>query len=301
MLPLTIEASKLTNVNIHTPSVKMSNKSSPRPILDHIVILVSYDELFELPKRLQDALTIIHGGEHADGLTVNKLVIFPDGTYLELIAFNKGVDPARRRSHRWGSLKEGRIIDWAYTLPDEADFSQVQQRVRDGGAGVTYIDPVAGGRVRPDQTVLKWAVASAQDAAGNPVWPGDAPFWCLDRTPRHLRVPYQEGTKRLEHTKHASKAQGVSKVTVFLSEEDSSTLKPVYEAIHVVGQETGSAEDGWSFDVHSGATQGTHRVFISALVNNDTKSEIRLTLLGTNQSPKAIELLPGLILDFESA
>ncbi|KAF7551157.1 hypothetical protein G7Z17_g5225 [Cylindrodendrum hubeiense] len=278
----------------------MSNQSSPRPIIDHIVILVSYDSLFETPKRLENALTVIHGGEHADGLTVNKLVILPDGTYLEFIAFNKGIDPDRRRSHRWGSLEEGRIIDWAYTLPDESDFSQVQQRVREGGAGVTYRDPVAGGRVRPDQTVLKWAVASAKDAAGNPVWPGDAPFWCLDRTPRHLRVPYQEGSELLEHTKHASNAQGVSKVEVRVSEKDFSTLKPVYEAIHKVGQAAETTEDGWSFDVHSGATKGSHRLSLSVLGNKDAKSEIRLTFLGTDQSPKTIELLPGLIVDFES-
>ncbi|KAK7413309.1 hypothetical protein QQX98_007819 [Neonectria punicea] len=279
----------------------MATQSSPRPILDHIVILVPYDDLAELPNRLRDSLTVIDGGEHADGLTINKLIILPDGTYIELIAFNKDIDPARRRTHRWGSLEEGRIIDWAYTLPHEADFAQVQQRVQQGSAGVVYSDPVAGGRVRPDQVVLKWAVAAARDAAGNPVWPGDAPFWCLDRTPRHLRVPYQGDDGLLEHTKHASKAQGISRVTVLVSEKDLPVWKPVYEAIHKAGHGSDSTEEGWAYDVHSGSTQGAHRVSLSILDNKDAKSEIRLTFLGTDQSPKTIELLPGLVLDFEGA
>ncbi|KPM42630.1 hypothetical protein AK830_g3915 [Neonectria ditissima] len=277
-----------------------STQPNPRPILDHIVILVPYDDLSDLPSRLKDSLTVIDGGEHADGLTVNKLVLFPDGTYIELIAFNKGIDADRRRGHRWGSLDEGRIIDWAYTLPAESDFAQVQQRVRHGGAGVTYADPVAGGRVRPDQVVLKWAVASARDAEGTPAWPGDAPFWCLDRTPRHLRVPYRGDGGLLEHTKHASEAQGVSKVAILVSEKDVPVWKPVYEAIHKTGHGADSTEEGWAYDVHSGSTQGTHRVSLSALSSKEAKSEIRLTLLGTSQSPKTIELLSGLVLDFES-
>ncbi|KAH7162145.1 glyoxalase-like domain-containing protein [Dactylonectria estremocensis] len=279
----------------------MPDQLSPRPILDHIVILVSYDDLATLPDHLQNALTVITGGEHADGLTVNKLVILADGSYLEFIAFNKGLDPARRRSHRWGGLEEGRIVDWAYTLPREADFGPVQQRVREGGAGVTYTDPVAGGRIRPDKAVLKWAVASARDAAGEPGWPGDAPFWCLDRTERHLRVPYQEAGEVLEHAKHPSKVRGISKVEIRVSEKHLRTWKPVYEAIHNSGQDTTGVEDAWSFDVHSGATQGSHKISLSALQGTDTKSEIRLTFLGVDESPKTIELLPGLVLDVESA
>ncbi|KAH7170062.1 glyoxalase-like domain-containing protein [Dactylonectria macrodidyma] len=278
----------------------MPDQLSPRPILDHIVILVSYESLSTLPERLH-ALTVIPGGEHADGLTVNKLVILADGSYLEFIAFNEGLDPARRRSHRWGSLEEGRIVDWAYTLPHEADFGLVQQRVRDGGAGVTYTDPVAGGRVRPDKAVLKWAVASARDAAGDPVWPGDAPFWCLDRTDRHLRVPYEEGGEVLDHAKHPSKVRGISKVEIRVAEKDLPTWKPVYEAIHNIDQDSAGDRDGWSFDVHSSAAQGIHKVFLSTLQDTDTKSEIRLTFLGTDESPKTIELLPGLVLDVESA
>ncbi|KAH6898159.1 glyoxalase-like domain-containing protein [Thelonectria olida] len=279
----------------------MASQSNPRPIIDHIVILVPYDTLFELPERLKDSFTIIHGGEHAGGQTINKLIILPDGSYIELIAFNKGLTPDQRRSHRWGSLEEGRIIDWAYTLPDESDFAQVQQRVQQSGANIVYQDPVAGGRTRPDGVVLKWAVAGAQDSEGNPAWPGNAPFWCLDRTPRHLRVPYRDENGLLGHTSHPSKAHGVSKVTVLVSGKDVPKWKQVYEAIHKTSPGAESTEGEWKFDVYSGSTNGNHRVLLSALEKQDTKSEIRLALLGTEQSPKSVELLPGLIVDFDAA
>lgn len=271
--------------------------TSVRPILDHIVILVSYETLQELPKRLKGALTVIDGGTHAGGQTLNKLILFSDGVYIELIAFQQSLDPEKRKSHRWGELEEGTIIDWAHTLPDEKDFVVIQDQVKDAASGATYRDPVAGGRIRPDGVELKWSVASAQDASGNPLRPGTAPFWCLDRTPRHLRVPYQ-GDQGASSTKHPSGALGVSRVSVTVSESELDIIAGVYDGIHGPASDTGADGRAWSFIVHSGSTQGKHQLSLGK--SQDQKRYIHITLLGNKDRPRTIEVLPGLTFELEN-
>ncbi|CAM1505108.1 Fc.00g107450.m01.CDS01 [Cosmosporella sp. VM-42] len=283
----------------------MSTQPIPRPILDHIVILVSPQSLADIPQRLKDTLTVIDGGEHAGGLTFNKLIIFPDGVYIELIAFREKSDPVGRKKHRWGQLEEGTIIDWAFTLPHESDFAAVQQRVRDANAGVIYADPVAGGRTRPDGTVLKWAVAAANETSGSPIWPGHAPFWCLDRTPRRLRVPYQDEQDGsilglLPHTKHPSGAEGVSHVAISVPEKDLATLTLVYDAIHKSSPEAEATKTGWHFGVPSHSTKGNRSVTLSAIGDDCGGSKIKIRLLGNPESPNSVELLPGLVLEIKA-
>lgn len=281
----------------------MSFQADSQPLLDHIVILVTFQDLQELPKRLENDLVVIDGGEHAGGLTVNKLIIFPDGTYIELIAFNKGAGPEERKKHRWGQLEEGTIIDWALTLRDESDFGAVQERVRNADAGILYSDLVAGGRTRPDGTVLKWSISTAEVTSGNPVQPGHASFWCLDRTPRRLRVPYQDeqenGQARslLAHTQHPSGAQGVSYLAVSVSEKEFSSLRAVYDAVLKANSDAGSEDTEWRFEVPSGSRDGPRRISLSTLQQDSTK--IKLSLLGHDDSPKTIKLLPGLVIDIE--
>ncbi|KAI5465339.1 glyoxalase-like domain-containing protein [Mariannaea sp. PMI_226] len=289
----------------------MASQQSPRPILDHIVILVSYDTLFEVPDRLKDSFSIIHGGEHSGGETVNKLIILPDGSYIELIAFTKGLDPEVRRAHRWGNLQEGRIIDWAYTLPAEPDFKLVQQRVEGASSstGIVYQDPVAGGRTRPDGVVLKWAVSGTlhhregDHHSHHLAWPGDAPFWCFDRTPRNLRVPYQDAGRDdglAEHSIHPSGARGISRVSVQVPQKYVARWKQVYDAIHQGSTGAQDTDGVWTFDTYSGSTEGSRQVSLSPLGEQETQSHIKLTLLGTDKSPKSVELIPGVVLDFES-
>lgn len=272
-----------------------SPNHSVRPILDHIVILVSYDDLQEIPHRLKDSLTVIDGGTHADGVTLNKLIIFADGTYIEIIAFQKGVDPNKRKQHRWGLLEEGSIVAYAHTLPEEGQFSIIQKRVADEGVGVTYRDPVSGGRIRPDGVELKWAVASVHGPDGAPLQPGVAPFWCLDRTPRELRVPYQGEDKA--YTTHPSGARGVSKLRVEIPEADLSVLGKVYQGIHGSDSSSATDESSWGFLVHSGLQEGAHKV--SLRPGKEGRPHIALTLLGNKDSPKSVELLPGVIATFE--
>lgn len=283
----------------------MATQPKSDPILDHIVILVPHKDLDGFTKKLEDTLTVIDGGAHADGLTVNKLIILADGVYLELIAFQPNADPEKRKQHRWGQLEEGAIIDWAHTLPHESEFGAVQERVRDADTKFAYQDPVAGGRIKPDGTNLKWSVAAIKDESGN-IWPGYAPFWCFDRTPRRLRVPYQgendDGSLAgpLAHTQHPSGVRGVARVRVSLPEKDIEAFRPVYNAVHDTDSGAGvkfEAEE-WDFKVPSGAKQGEQKVSITSF-GSVGKFGLHLTLLGDKDSPKSIEVLPGLVFDVE--
>ncbi|KAF9772393.1 hypothetical protein IL306_009920 [Fusarium sp. DS 682] len=272
----------------------MTESNSLRPILDHIVILVSYQTLQELPKRLENVLTVIDGGAHADGRTVNKLIEFSDGVYIELIAFQDGLDPEQRKSHRWGELEENSLIDWAYTLPDERDFGVIQQWVKEANSEVIYYDPVPGGRIRPDGVELKWSVASAYTTSGKPVHPGKAPFWCLDRTPRHLRVPYkEEDGSEPSYTKHSSGAIGVSGVSISVPKAERDIIAGVYNGIHGSTTENGT----WPFVVHSGSTKGKHEITLES--SQDQERHIHLRLLGDKNSPDSIDILSGLKFSFE--
>ncbi|KAF4951565.1 hypothetical protein FGADI_7340 [Fusarium gaditjirri] len=262
---------------------------------DHIVILVSYQTLQELPKRLESVLTVIDGGAHADGRTVNKLIEFSDGVYIELIAFQDDLDPEKRKTHRWGELEENTLVDWAYTLRNGNDFGVIRQRVSEATSEIFYNLPVAGGRIRPDGVELKWSVASAYATSGKAVHPGKAPFWCLDDTPRHLRVPYKkEDGSDPSYTKHPSGAIGVSGVSISVPEEEHHVITRVYDGIHGSTTEEGT----WPFVVHSGSTKGKQEIALK--ISQDQERHIHLTLLGDENSPESIEILPGLKFSFES-
>ena len=208
--------------------------------LDHIVILVPHSTLQALPPFLADALTVIDGGVHAGGETENKLILFRDGTYIELIAFVDGLDPEKRKAHRWGDRAEGTIVDWALTLLGEQqstdeEFSRIQQLVRQSGTGIKYTDLLDGGRTRPDGAVLKWVTSMAVEASSDggdltttPLGAGELPFWCLDRTPRPLRVPPPD-----EHNSvHPAGAIGVAAVTIQVPDPAHETrTSAVYEAV----------------------------------------------------------------------
>lgn len=261
------------------------------PSLDHIVILIPHDSLLSLSDRLQDHFVIAPGGTHADGLTSNKLILLPDGVYIEFIAFAKDASPEQRRKHRWGNLKENTIIDWALTLPSESDFTAVQQRVLDSNAGLSYQDPIPGGRKREDGVVLEWAVSAPRDAHGNAISPGHLPFWCLDRTPRHLRVPYEE---QFDLTQHPSGVRGISSVSVSVPGAQLSDLSTVYDAIYTPEGSRGLEPGTWHYEVPSGSEDGRHTISVSA---NDVEAEVTLTFHG--ERPGQVELLPGLTIAIE--
>ena len=168
--------------------------------LDHVVIAVA-----DLDKALADygrlGFTVIRGGEHANGITHNVLVVLEDGAYLELIAWKKP-DPGNRWSDVFTEAGEG-FVDYAL-LPDDIGAVVAQAQ----GRGLDIEDPQPGGRARPDGERLEWKTARTSRA--------DVPFLCGDVTPRVLRV--QEGDVR----RHANGITGIAGITVAVENLESA-------------------------------------------------------------------------------
>ncbi|KAI6083206.1 glyoxalase-like domain-containing protein [Hypoxylon rubiginosum] len=265
---------------------------STTPLVDHIVILIPHSFLSAPPTWFADLFHFYPGGRHADGLTENTLALLADGSYLEFIAFVPGVDPARRAAHHWGGKQEGDVVDWALTLPSsegggkedaklellgqQKAFEQIQRKVRDKHLGVEYADLVGGGRVRPDGEVLKWEVAfpkRADDVDGGPVERGSVPFWCLDVTPRQLRVPYEVAP---EFTKHPTGAVGVAGIEVLL--EPGKTTESAGGVYDVLFGDSAKAGDNAEWKISSLAGQGIHSSGAVRLGPADGTKELHINI-----------------------
>ena len=127
----------------------------------------------------------------------NKLIVFADGTYLELFCWI-GTPP---EFHAWANRSPG-LIDFALTsLPPSTAQSlhnDVVSRLRGSQSskelGISYTPPEAGGRSRPDGVQVKWELS-------RPVFPmsvnrTDFPFFCHDVTPRTIRIPFDDNNKQ---------------------------------------------------------------------------------------------------------
>jgi catechol 2,3-dioxygenase-like lactoylglutathione lyase family enzyme len=170
--------------------------------LDHLVILVrdldravcGYEEL---------GFAVTPGGEHADGLTRNALILFGDGAYLELVAF---VDPEDPRDNVWGwrafLSSGGGLIDYCAASDD---LGSDTRRLEESGIGVD--GPTDGGRRLPDGTEIRWRVARIRQEGRL------LPFLIEDSTPRSLRVP---GGPAAEHPNGAI---GISRLELVASDE----------------------------------------------------------------------------------
>src|SRR5271154_5029213 len=167
----------LHSTHLYTTTPSPSNPTLAR--LDHIIILVPYQDLLTPPAWLTKHFPLTPGGRHADGKTANKLILFSDGSYIELIAFIDD-DPRRRAGHWWGDKKPG-IIDFAFTTDGDARgyHDVLTERLAGLEGGMGYAHPVAGGRARPDGVKVEWEVMFPRGAGR-----GELPFFCHDVTPR---------------------------------------------------------------------------------------------------------------------
>ncbi|KAI6878712.1 hypothetical protein KC318_g7377 [Hortaea werneckii] len=147
-------------------------------LLDHVVLLLPYEDIIDPPSWITDKFHVSPGGKHADGRTENKLVLFRDGTYLELIAFTRD-ESEKRKGHFWGDKASG-VIDFALTPRESLDVSALRDRLGEAGSDVSYADPIEGGRRTADRQELKWKVTFP----GPGVERGMVPFFCEDLTPR---------------------------------------------------------------------------------------------------------------------
>ena len=218
--------------------------STPKAIIDHIVILLPYSELVSPPSWLTNNFTITPGGIHSDNCTENKLILFQDGTYIELIAFIND-DPARREEHRWGKKQFG-LIDFALTTPSDANggnvasthYEALQRRIRGtrspaADLGIEYIEPISGGRKKPDGTEVKWTVtfptlaSQVAKATYATSVTGAVPFLCHDTTPRNLRVD----TANIQATTHPSAVKGIAQFSVIVPPQKLESYIDLYSLI----------------------------------------------------------------------
>lgn len=164
--------------------------------IDHLVILV-HDLEHAIADYTTLGFTVLRGGEHPGAGSHNALIVFEDGTYLELIAFFQP-----NEDHLWwrkGQRAGEGLVDYALLPSDTAsDVAAAQAR------GVELVGPTPGGRVRPDGERLEWQIARPAASA--------LPFLCGDVTPRALRVP--EGAAR----QHPNGIRGIRGLAIAVSD-----------------------------------------------------------------------------------
>ncbi|KAF2785921.1 hypothetical protein K505DRAFT_290560, partial [Melanomma pulvis-pyrius CBS 109.77] len=200
--------------------------SAPIPSLDHLILFLPLSTTSphpSIPSSLSTAFTLTPGGNHADNLTTNTLILLADGCYMELISFLS----ADISTHWWGPDPHRKgWADWCLTTPSTA--SENYARLKGQGAP-SHAPPQAGARLRPDGVQVKWAVTFPAGEHGGQDKRGRIPFFCHDDpiTARHLRVPVDA-----EKTAHGCGALGVLSLTVLVADEEMlEATERVYAAV----------------------------------------------------------------------
>lgn len=148
-----------------------------RPVIDHVPFTgASLDALVE---RFETAgFSPEYGGEHPGAGTEMSMLVFPDGSYVELVA------PTQEETGWWGEF-----FDVADPLAGPSDWCVESgsvhaecQRLIDHD--VEIHGPSRGSRERPDGKTVEWDSAFL-DPEGRHL----LPFLVSDRTPREYRVP----------------------------------------------------------------------------------------------------------------
>jgi len=147
--------------------------------VDHVT--VAGRDLRAMQKALEGSgLRFQYGGPHSNHATEMALSVFPDGSYLELIAIQPKADPKAVAAHEWHKFLKGDAgpTSWAVR---PANFAEEVERLRKTGISVS--EPRPNGRKRPDGVELKWETAQVGVTNGT-----FFPFLIHDFTPRELRA-----------------------------------------------------------------------------------------------------------------
>ncbi len=169
------------------------------------------------------SLTLCIGGSSR-----NKLIVFADGTYLELFCW---IDTPRE-FHAWAHKSPG-LIDFALTsLPPSTAQSlhnDIMSRLRDQQRGdelhLSYTLPEAGSRSKVDGVQVKWEYS--RSVSSKSVKRTDFPFFCHDVTSRSVRVPFDDS----ERTKQPCGAVGISAVEVLVPKSKLNKFAELYRLI----------------------------------------------------------------------
>jgi hypothetical protein len=170
---------------------------------DHAIICV-----FDLPAAMEEFRALgfnpVIGGQHAGGKTHNALIVFRDGTYLELLAPTSptlldALDPDDHGNFLF--LFAGGEGYRGYALVAD-DLEAEAARIQAAGIEITLQPP--NGRARPDGVQLRWRSAFLNQPPG-----AMTPFFIEDLTPRNLRVPDDPAI-----TTHPNGASGTWEVSI---------------------------------------------------------------------------------------
>jgi catechol 2,3-dioxygenase-like lactoylglutathione lyase family enzyme len=174
---------------------------------DHVVILVN--DLEKVSREYQAlGFNVFFGGAHADGKTHSSLIVFGDGTYLELLAPTSPalldqLDPSDKSSFLFIFARGEGFGGFALLSSNlERDVARMQQR----GLAI-HLRP-AGGRARPDGQVLRWRSAMLDGTM--------TPFFIQDDTPRNLRVP--DDADKIQHPRGVTGVAGIMVAVADLDE-----------------------------------------------------------------------------------
>jgi hypothetical protein len=256
--------------------------------IDHIVLLVSTPFFESPPAWLTTTFTISQGGHHNGQASRNKLIIFANGTYLELFNWYDKPPPLDDENlpmRFWGPKQEG-LIDFALTsttVPAEECIDAVNKRLtqgpdKDAGLGVKYQEPIAGSRKRADGVEVKWKVTrpvfhDGEKTPNHNLFPGgrlDAPFFCHDVTERTFRVASDDKGK----TTHPCGATGIAACEILVPQDRLAEYVTLYSKI--LGSKievTGGDTDGRSFTLDVGVPHGAGR---SKVVVREARTEKKL-------------------------
>lgn len=179
--------------------------------LDHLVVAVHDLERASADYRAL-GFTVLPGGTHANGATHNALIVFEDGTYIELLALT-GQPPIPGLIDFSVLLHGGEGLVGYALGTDSLDADAARLRA----AGVSVGEMVAGERRRPDGTLLQWQLMRIEPEGHTH---GFAPFLIQDVTPRALRVPQAAAA-----VTHANRAVGIEYVEIIVRSREAAFVK----------------------------------------------------------------------------
>lgn len=199
--------------------------------IDHVVILV--ENLEQAVAEVTAAgFTVTPGGHHREGHTHNALVLFADGTYLELLGFTEPPAPDHYFRNRY--QRGPGFADFALRSTDiDRDVATLTT------SGLAFPTPTCLSRERPDGQVARWRMSLPQA-----LQPGTAyPFLLEDLTDRQIRVPASSAT-----TAHPNDAIGMAGISVAVEHLDD-----YHRVVQVMVQ--GTPPDSGRFHATRGVVQ----------------------------------------------
>jgi hypothetical protein len=233
--------------------------------LDHVIIAVN-----DLDSAMNDygllGFTTFFGGRHARGTTHNALIVFADGSYLELLAPTGDSSADNKAVDYLPFTAAGEGLS-GYAL-GSTDLAADVAAMRAGGVAIS--DPTPGSRARPDGKILHWRTAVLKAA--------HAPFWIEDITPRGLRVP-DDPTR----VRHPNGVTGIAGLVVAVADFDRAQTR--YQAMLSVEPQTGSPVAG------AQTVDFRHPEFVITLAApEDSHSPLAEYLSARGESPYMLKL-----------